>query len=49
MSDLKKAAAILGRIGGAAGRGAKKARTPEQCRKAAQKRWALWRMEKEKK
>lgn len=49
MSDLKKAAAILGRIGGAAGRGAKKRRSAEQCRKAALKRWALWRLAKEKK
>jgi hypothetical protein len=33
-------AVALGRLGGAAGTGASKVRTPEQCRKAAAARWA---------
>jgi hypothetical protein len=36
-------AIALGRLGGAAGKGASKARTPEQCRKAAAARWAKYR------
>ena len=39
-------AVALGRLGGAAGKGASKARTPEQCRKAAAARWAKHRESK---
>lgn len=34
------AAVLLGSLGGKAGRGKAKARTPAQCRKAALKRWS---------
>jgi hypothetical protein len=40
---LKQASSILGRLGGAAGRGAVKARTREQAQKAARTRWANYR------
>jgi hypothetical protein len=39
-------AVALGRLGGAAGTGVSKARTPEQCRKAAAARWEKHRQQK---
>lgn len=39
MNKLTKAASALGSRGGKAGRGKAKARTTEQARKAAKKRW----------
>jgi len=41
-------AVALGRMGGAAGKGASKVRTPDQCRKAAAARWEKYRTQKEK-
>ena len=40
MPAKNKAAQSLGRLGGKAGTGASKARTPEQARAAALARWA---------
>ena len=45
--EVKKAASVLGAKGGAAGRGASKARTSEQARAAANARWAKHRKERE--
>jgi len=39
MKPKNQAAVELGRLGGKAGRGPAKARTPEQCRAAAMVRW----------
>jgi len=44
---LRAAAAIMGRMGGRAGRGDVKRRTPEQCRAAVAKRWDAYRKQKE--
>ena len=44
---VRQAAAILGRIGGKAGRGDKKRRPSEQCRAAVLKRWEAYRKQKE--
>ena len=41
-----RAAVMLGRLGGKAGRGAAKARTPEQARAASLVRWSKFRAEK---
>ena len=45
-SEASKAAAVLGRKGGKAGKGAAKARTTEQARAAALARWAKGEKEK---
>ena len=45
-SEMAKAAALMGRKGGKAGKGAKKARTTVQARAAAMARWAKDREEK---
>lgn len=50
MSDSKsisKAASLMGRKGGRAGRGASKARDPEKMRAASRAYWARWRAERE--
>lgn len=44
---LRAAAAIMGRIGGKAGRGDAKRRSPEICRAAVAKRWEAYRKQKE--
>lgn len=44
---IRQAAAILGRIGGKAGRGDKKRRPSEVCRAAVMKRWEAYRKKKE--
>jgi len=42
-----KAAVSLGRLGGKAGKGKAKARTPDQARAAALIRWEKWRSKKD--
>lgn len=44
---LSQAAAIMGRIGGKAGRGDAKRRPSEMCRAAVMKRWEAYRKQKE--
>lgn len=44
---IRQAAAILGRLGGKAGRGDAKRRPSEQCRAAVMKRWEAYRKQKE--
>lgn len=44
---LRAAAAIMGRMGGKAGRGDAKRRSPEVCRAAVAKRWEAYRKQKE--
>lgn len=44
---LRAAAAIMGRMGGRAGRGDAKRRSPEVCRAAVAKRWEAYRKQKE--
>jgi hypothetical protein len=44
---IKQAAAILGRLGGKAGRGDKKRRPSAVCRAAVMKRWEAYRKRKE--
>lgn len=44
---VRQAAAILGRLGGKAGRGEKKRRPSEVCRAAVMKRWEAYRKKKE--
>lgn len=44
--SISKAASLLGRKGGRAGRGAAKARDPEKMRAASRAYWAKWRAER---
>ncbi len=44
--QTKKAAALLGRLGGKSGKGKRKARSREQCQRAANIRWSAFRMRK---
>ncbi len=44
---LRAAAAIMGRMGGRAGRGDAKRRSPEICRAAVAKRWEAYRKQKD--
>lgn len=45
--EIKQVAKLMGAKGGAAGRGAAKARPSEQARAAANARWAKYRKERE--